>query len=563
MYKCVRVWPLLLVLHTLAPAVVARRERRNVLFIMADDLRTSLGCYGDSVVKSPNIDQLASNSQVFLNAYAQQAVCAPSRTSMLTSRRPDTTRLYDFNSYWRVHSGNYTTMPQHFKSQGYSTMSVGKVFHPGIASNHSDDYPYSWSIPAYHPASFKYEKEKMCKGEDGKLHANLLCAVNVTQQPGGTLPDLESTDEAVRLLKSRANDDVPFLLAVGFHKPHIPFRIPQEYLSLYPIDQMTLAPDSNVPKLLPAVAYNPWTDVRRRDDVQKLNITFPYGPIPKDFQLRIRQHYYAAVSYMDAQVGRLLSALDDLGLADSTMVVFTSDHGWSLGEHGEWAKYSNFDVSTRVPLIFYVPGVTTRPDRLRESTFPFIDALVQSKRSFKNDKVIRNVVELVDVFPTVSYLAGLRAPKPCPDVSFQEELCTEGNNLAHTFRHREREENVEAISFSQYPRPADTPQVNSDLPDLKDIKVMGYSLRSWDYRYTLWLGFNPKTFQVNVLDVHAGELYMLADDPGQDENIYSDSDHSVMMTKMASLPPTVSVQRRMRLQLLYLSAGSKTSKGKA
>lgn len=530
---------------------------------MADDLRTSLGCYGDSVVKSPNIDQLASKSQVFLNAYAQQAVCAPSRTSMLTSRRPDTTRLYDFNSYWRTHSGNYTTLPQYFKSKGYFTMSVGKVFHPGIASNHSDDYPYSWSIPAYHPASFRYEKEKMCKGEDGELHANLLCAVNVTQQPGQTLPDLESTDEAVRLLKSRANNDVPFFLAVGFHKPHIPFRIPQEYLSLYPIDKMTLAPDPSVPTLLPPVAYNPWTDVRRRDDVQKLNISFPYGPIPKDFQLRIRQHYYAAVSYMDAQVGRLLSTLDELGLANHTMVVFTSDHGWSLGEHGEWAKYSNFDVSTRVPLIFYIPGVTTRRDRLGESTFPFIDALTQSELSFKNDKVIRNMVELVDVFPTVSYMAGLRAPKPCPDISFQAELCTEGDNLAYTFRHRERGEDEEDIAFSQYPRPAETPQENSDLPDLKDIKIMGYSLRCWDYRYTLWLGFNPKTFQVNVSDVHAGELYMLASDPGQDKNIYSDSEHSVMMRKMPSLPPTVSLQMRMRLQLLYLSAGMKTSGRKA
>uniref|UniRef100_A0A671Y9V6 Iduronate 2-sulfatase n=1 Tax=Sparus aurata TaxID=8175 RepID=A0A671Y9V6_SPAAU len=497
-------------------------ERRNVLFIIADDLRTSLGCYGDTVAKSPNIDQLASKSQVFLNAYAQQAVCAPSRTSMLTSRRPDTTRLYDFNSYWRVHSGNYTTMPQYFKSKGYFTMSVGKVFHPGIASNHTDDYPYSWSIPAYHPASFRFEKKKMCKGEDGELHANLLCAVNVTEQPGRTLPDLESTDEAVRLLKSRVGDDTPFLLAVGFHKPHIPFRIPQEYLSLYPIDQMTLAPDPDVPKLLPPVAYNPWSDVRRRDDVQKLNISFPYGPIPKDFQLRIRQHYYAAVSFMDAQVGRLLSTLDQLGLADSTMVVFTSDHGWSLGEHGEWAKYSNFDVATHVPLIFYVPGVTHYQHNCGYARLPLI--------------VIRNVVELVDVFPTVSYQAGGTAPEPCPDVSFQEELCTEGNNLAHTFRHRERRVDEEAVSFSQYPRPADTPQVNSDLPDLKDIKVMGYSLRSWDYRYTLWLGFNPKTFQVNVSDVHAGELYMLAGDPGQDSNIYSNSDHSVVMTKMASLP---------------------------
>uniref|UniRef100_UPI0037E812BD iduronate 2-sulfatase n=1 Tax=Semicossyphus pulcher TaxID=241346 RepID=UPI0037E812BD len=562
MYAYVRIWLPLLFLQSLVLAVLTRRARRNVLFIMADDLRTSLGCYGDSMVKSPNIDQLASKSQVFLNAYTQQAVCAPSRTSMLTSRRPDTTRLYDFNSYWRVHSGNYTTIPQYFKSKGYFTMSVGKVFHPGVASNHTDDYPYSWSIPAFHPASFRYEKEKMCKGEDGELHTNLLCAVNVKEQPGGTLPDLESADEAVRLLKSRANDDVPFFLAVGFHKPHIPFRIPQEFISLYPLDQMTLAPDPDVPKLLPSVAYNPWLDVRKRDDVQKLNISFPYGPIPKDFQLRIRQYYYAAVSYMDAQVGRLLSTLDELRMAESTVVVFTSDHGWSLGDHGEWAKYSNFDVTTRVPLIFCVPGITTPRDWQGGSTFPFIDVLSQSELSFKNDKVIRNVVELVDVFPTVSYLAGLRAPEPCPNVSFQEELCTEGDNLAYTFHHRERGEDEEAISFSQYPRPADTPQVNSDLPDLKDIKVMGYSLRSWDYRYTLWLGFNPKTFQVNVSDVHAGELYMLADDPGQNENIYSDSDHSVIQRKMARLPHNVSLQMRMRLQLLYLTAGMKTSRKK-
>ncbi|XP_026214413.1 iduronate 2-sulfatase-like [Anabas testudineus] len=560
MYVDVRALRLLLVLQTLTAA--ARAEMKNVLFIVADDLRTSLGCYGDPVVKSPNIDHLASKSQVFLNAYAQQAVCAPSRTSMLTSRRPDTTRLYDFKSYWRVHSGNYTTIPQYFKSKGYFTVSVGKVFHPGIASNHTDDYPYSWSIPAYHPPSFRYEKEKMCKGEDGKLHANLLCAVNVTEQPGGTLPDLESTDEAVRLLKSRVNNDDPFFLAVGFHKPHIPFRIPQEYLSLYPIEQMKLAPDPDVPKHLPPVAYNPWTDVRKRDDVQKLNISFPYGPIPKDFQLRIRQHYYAAVSYMDAQVGRLLSTLDALGLADNTVVVFTSDHGWSLGEHGEWAKYSNFDVTTRVPLIFFVPGVTTFLDWQGPSTFPFIDVLTQPEYSFQNGKVGKNVVELVDVFPTLSSIAGLGTPQSCPDVSFQEELCAEGRNLANTFRYGERGVNEEAVSFSQYPRPADTPQVNSDLPDLKDIKVMGYSLRSWDYRYTLWLGFDPKTFQVNVSDIHAGELYMLADDPGEDNNVYTAFDHSVIKKNMAILPPTVGLQMRMKLQLLsYLTAGTKTSTG--
>ncbi|KAM8848424.1 iduronate 2-sulfatase [Synchiropus picturatus] len=561
MKSCLDPQCLLLTLACYALAAEANKAKRNVLFIMADDLRPSLGCYGDTIVKSPNIDQLASKSKVFLNAYAQQAVCAPSRTSMLTSRRPDTTRLYDFKSYWRIHSGNYTTLPQYFKSRGYITMSVGKVFHPGIASNHTDDYPLSWSIPAYHPASFRFEKEKMCKGPDGQLHANLLCAVNVAEQPGGTLPDMESADEAVRLLKKQAKSSQPFFLAVGFHKPHIPFRIPEEYLRLYPIEKMTLPVDPDVPGRLPPVAYNPWTDVRKRDDVQKLNISFPYGQIPKDFQLRIRQHYFAAVSYMDAQVGRLLSALDDLRLTESTVVVFTSDHGWSLGEHGEWAKYSNFDVSTRVPLIFYVPGVTApRSDGgFGGPTFRFVDVFSHSRPYVQANPVVRNMVELVDVFPTVAHLAGLGSPQACPAVSFQVELCTEGESRAHVFRHKERGENEEAISFSQYPRPADTPQMNSDLPDLKDIRIMGYSLRSWDYRYTLWLGFDPQTFQVNLTDVHAGELYMLADDPGEDRNIYEDSLHGVLL-KMTSLFPTVSLQKRMMLQLLRLTAERQNSK---
>ncbi|KAM9834385.1 iduronate 2-sulfatase [Syngnathus typhle] len=537
--------------------VVGRQDRRNVLFIIADDLRTSLGCYGDLTVKSPNIDQLASKSHVFLNAFAQQAVCAPSRTSMLTSRRPDTTRLYDFKSYWRVHAGNYTTLPQYFKSHGYVTMSVGKVFHPGISSNYTDDYPYSWSIPAYHPASFKFEKQKMCKGEDGRLHANLLCAVNVTEQPGGTLPDMESVEEAVRLLKTRATDGDPFFLAVGFHKPHIPFRIPQEYLQLYPIKKMTLAPDTDVPKRLPPVAYNPWTDIRKRDDVQKLNISFPYGPIPKDFQLRIRQHYYAAVSYMDAQVGRLLSALDALGLAQSTIVVFTSDHGWSLGEHGEWAKYSNFGVATNVPLIIYDLEPPESQSGLKEPTFPFLDVFSQPEWIFKNDKVVENVAELVAVFPTVCHLAGLKMPDPCPEVDHQDRLCTDGRNLADDFE-REKKIDPDSVAFSQYPRPADTPQENSDLPDLKDIKVMGYSVRTYNFRFTMWLGFDPKTYQINTSDVHGGELYVIADDPGEDNNIYDDhGPHSMM--KMKNMP----LFTRMKLQLLYLTAGLKTNGKKA
>ncbi|KAG7465024.1 hypothetical protein MATL_G00171830 [Megalops atlanticus] len=533
---------------------VVSTGRRNVLFIISDDLRPALGCYDDPVVKSPNIDQLASKSKVFLNAYAQQAVCGPSRTSFLTSRRPDTTRLYDFNSYWRVHAGNYTTLPQYFKSQGYTTMSVGKVFHPGIASNHSDDYPYSWSVPPYHPPSFAYEKRKVCKGDDGKLHVNLLCPVNVTEMPLKTLPDMENTAEAVRLLRSVKDTGSPFFLAVGYYKPHIPFRIPQEFLKLYPLESLSLAPDPDVPRGLPPVAYNPWTDIRKREDVESLNISFPYGPIPKDFQLRIRQHYFAAVSYVDNQVGKLLSALDDLGLAKNTIVVFTSDHGWSLGEHGEWAKYSNFDVATRVPLIVYVPGLTSASETAGEKTFPYIDVFRDSHQRFSEGRQVNTMVELVDLFPTLSELAGLKAPPPCPRSSFRVWLCTEGSSLAQIFRGPEHRDNSEAIAYSQYPRPSDTPQEDSDLPLLADISVMGYSIRSCDYRYTLWVSFDPVSFRANLSDIHAGELYLLWEDPGQDNNVYNSTEYSGVLCKLnAHLHWTATLKQH----LLYFYSGSK------
>ncbi|XP_029785441.1 iduronate 2-sulfatase isoform X5 [Suricata suricatta] len=299
----------------------------NVLLIIVDDLRPSLGCYGDKLVRSPNIDQLSSHSLLFQNAFAQQAVCAPSRVSFLTGRRPDTTHLYDFNSYWRIHAGNFSTIPQYFKENGYMTMSVGKVFHPGISSNYSDDSPYSWSIPPYHPSSEKYENTKTCRGPDGELHANLLCPVDVVDVPEGTLPDKQSTEQAIRLLEKMKTSASPFFLAVGYHKPHIPFRYPKEFQKLYPLENITLAPDPQVPDGLPSVAYNPWMDIRQREDVQALNLSVPYGPIPVDFQRKIRQSYFASVSYLDTQVGRLLSALDDLQLANSTIIAFASDHG--------------------------------------------------------------------------------------------------------------------------------------------------------------------------------------------------------------------------------------------
>ncbi|KAM5128918.1 iduronate 2-sulfatase isoform 1-T2 [Callospermophilus lateralis] len=504
----------------------------NVLLIIVDDLRPSLGCYGDKLVRSPNIDQLASHSLLFQNAFAQQAVCAPSRVSFLTGRRPDTTRLYDFNSYWRVHAGNFSTIPQYFKENGYLTMSVGKVFHPGISSNHSDDSPYSWSFPPYHPSSEKYENTKTCRGQDGKLHANLLCPVDIVDVPEGTLPDKQSTEQAIRLLEKMKTTSSPFFLAVGYHKPHIPFRYPKEFQKLYPLENITLAPDPQVPDGLPPVAYNPWMDIRQREDVQALNISVPYGPIPVDFQRKIRQSYFASVSYLDTQVGHLLSTLDDLQLANNTIIVFTSDHGWALGEHGEWAKYSNFDITTRVPLMFYVPGRTALLPKAGEKFFPYLDPFDSTTELMEPGRQTMDLVELVSLFPTLAALAGLQVPPHCPVPSFHVELCREGQNLLKHFRFYDVENDPylrsnprELIAYSQYPRPADSPQWNSDKPSLKDIKIMGYSIRTIDYRYTIWVGFNPDEFMANFSDIHAGELYFVDSDPLQDHNIYNDSQH--------------------------------------
>ncbi|KAG8448137.1 hypothetical protein GDO86_015291 [Hymenochirus boettgeri] len=456
----------------------------------------------------------------------QQAVCAPSRVSFLTGRRPETTRLFDFNSYWRTHAGNYSTLPQYFKEHGYVTMSVGKVFHPGISSNHSDDYPLSWSIPPYHPSSEKYENTKTCKGEDGEFHANLVCPVDVSEVPEGTLPDIQSTEEAIKLLKSVKQQNSSFFLAVGYHKPHIPFRFPKEFLKLYPIENISLAPDPYIPKKLPLVAYNPWADIRKRDDVQTLNISFPYGPIPEDFQLLIRQSYYASVSYLDDQIGQLLNALEGLGLSNDTIIVFASDHGWSLGEHGEWAKYSNFDVATRVPLIFYVPGMTNNY-KPQQSVFRYIDPFNSDLQKKQPGKSVELPVELVSLFSTITDLAKLPALPTCPQHSFHIELCTEGRSIAkHLYTLEDTQFDLTlAVAYSSYPRPSSSPQWNSDLPDLKDITIMGYSMRTMDFRYTVWVGYNPVTFQDNFDEIYGHELYLVKSDPNQDNNLYNHSVH--------------------------------------
>lgn len=313
--------------------------------------------------------------------YPQQALCAPSRNSMLTSRRPDTLHLYDFYSYWRKTVGNFTTIPQYFKDHGYETFSIGKVFHPGASSNFNDDFPFSWSTETFHPSTEQFMNDAICFDKHTQmLQRNLICPVHVKSQPNHSLPDIQSIAEAKRLLRTFHNHRQPFFIAIGLHKPHIPFRFPSKYLRYHRIDKFQKNDFTHVPYNLPTVAFNPYNDIRWRDDVQKLNISFPFGPMEKTFAYRIRQAYYAAVTYVDDLIGDLLKNVD----FSNTIIALTSDHGYSLGEHAEWAKYTNYEIGVRVPLIIYSP-----------------------QHQFRNVRKINEFIELVDIFPTLVDLATL------------------------------------------------------------------------------------------------------------------------------------------------------------
>ncbi|KAL1432671.1 hypothetical protein MTO96_012887 [Rhipicephalus appendiculatus] len=481
-------------------AHAAATQRPNVLLIIADDLRPTLGCYGDELALTPSIDSLAQDGLLFTNAHAQQALCGPSRTSFLTSRRPDTLRIYENHChYWRHTVGNFTTIPQYFKEHGYHTVSVGKVFHPGPPTGRHLDYPYSWSVKPFTPKSLYFENKEVCPDPSGTPKANLLCAVNVSTQPLQTLPDLQNVEVATEFLRKwssregKKSPQTPFFLAVGFYKPHIPFRIPKEYLDLYPIERIKLPPDHELPADLPPVAWNPWTDVRRRHDASLLNVSFPYGPLPVDFQKKIRQHYYAAVTYMDKQVGRVLTALDETGLRNDTLIVFVGDHGWALGEHQEYSKFSNFQVATNVPLIVSPP---------------------RSQRSSSSGKVAGRVDDPVAFGGPVSH-TGISGVTSC--ASQLPALPVQRKEVLH-----------------QYPRPSATPQVNSDQPVLEDIRIMGYSMLSRDYRYTEWIGFDTTNFRRNWTNVYARELYNLNSDPREDSNVASSPKYRDIVVALSS-----------------------------
>ncbi|MDE0017454.1 MAG: sulfatase-like hydrolase/transferase [Candidatus Poribacteria bacterium] len=319
----------------LLPKYSANADRQyNVLFIIIDDLRPMLGCYGHPEMHTPNIDRIAEQGTLFNRAYCQYPLCSPSRTSMITGLRPETTNVLNNSADFRRKLPDVVTLPQHFKAHGYHTQSVGRVFHlPTLQDDEN-----SWSVPSWRPVWRPFDIQTTPSWQ----------ALDVEDDE---LRDGETAKRAVQVLEKIKEQQ--FFLTVGFYKPHLPWKAPRKYFDLYNTQAFNLPASSMPPKDAPARALTNWSAIRAYKDL-------PSGtePLSDAKTLELIWAYAAVTSYMDAQIGRVLTQLDTLGLTENTVIVFCGDHGHHLGEHGIWGKQTLFEVSLRSPLIVSVPGQT-------------------------------------------------------------------------------------------------------------------------------------------------------------------------------------------------------------
>jgi iduronate 2-sulfatase len=428
----------------LASASFAAETQPNVLFIAVDDLRVSLGCYGDPLAQSPAIDRFASTARRFDRAYTQQAVCGPSRAALLTGRLPDNTGVWHNRNRFRDKLPDLVTLPQLFKNSGYTAVSLGKVF----SGRQEECDPVSWSEPEMR--SQPGWKNRLDSEADGKGKGRAWEAPDV---PDDAYKDGQLALLAVEKLRALKEAGKPFFLAVGFSKPHLPFNAPKRYWDLYDPADFELDGAQERVRGVSEYAYHSHRELGG------------YRGVPEDEEVdaatarTLRHGYYACVSYVDAQIGKVLAALEDLGLADDTIVVLWGDHGWSLGEKNRWGKGTNFERDTQVPLIVRVPGLS-RPG-------------VRTPR----------LVETVDLYPTLAELAALPAP---PDLDGRSFVPMLKDPLAP---------GRDAV-LSQFARP-----FSPSPPEL-----MGYSLRTPGHRYTRWVEWpGRQTVAEELYDYSGGE----------------------------------------------------------
>ncbi len=504
--------------------IAQEQKKPNVLFIAIDDLKPILGCYGDKIIKTPNIDRLAKMGTVFMSNYCQQAVCGPTRASLMTGKRPDYTKVWDLQTPMRNVNPDILSLPQYLITQGYSTQGIGKIYDSRDVDKDLDKP--SWSIPYYKNADEYYDKatglpvnveyqsaeskkqaakftaEAEAKGLKGKelkqyINERVRPTTECLDVPDNAYEDganaLKAKDVLINLSKTPMQ---PFFFAVGFHKPHLPFVSPKKYWDLYNREEMPVAKFQEKSKNGVDIAYHSASEMRLYTDIPEL-LSFtdqkPFGiSLPLAKQKELIHGYYAAVSYTDAQVGILLNTLDSLGLTKNTVIVLWGDHGWHLGDHNLWCKHTNFEQATHSPLIF------AAPDYKAGSSF--------------------SMTEHVDIFPTVCELAGVKIPE-----------VVDGKSLVPIMKNKKAK--VIEYAVSQYPRSG--PQIEKGRLGYDKAEYMGYSIRDNRYRFTIWMDKGFRSTQPFKKELVIGtELYDYKVDPLETTNVYKDAKYAAISKEL-------------------------------
>lgn len=438
------------------PWMADAEKPKNILFIAIDDLRTALGCYGDTLSITPYMDELAQKGFVFERAYCQQAVSGPSRASFLTGLRPEQTGVTDLSGHFREKCPNIVTLPQYFKEAGYQSICIGKIFHGSARTQDS----ISWSIPERHHLSIKKNEYLLPENQ----HGGKAAASEVADVPLNRFEDGKITEEAIAELKRFGRSKEPFFLAVGFKKPHLPFGTPKRFWDMHreKFESLDLSGMKHSYKNIPAIALHHSEELRGYSDIPDK------GDLPETKVRELLNAYYACTTFVDHLIGNLLNELKKQELDKNTIVVIVSDHGFHLGEQDLWCKSTNFEIAAKVPLLIYDPAYGNYATHIKSN------------------------VELIDIHPTLLDLCGF-GKKP--------ELA--GQSLVPVMKGESQGKN---IAFSLFPRPYHAIH-NADRQT-----HMGYTVRTQDWRFTLWV-------EVATGKITDRELYYLPGDALEKENL--------------------------------------------
>ena len=484
------------------------KTKMNVLFIAVDDMKPVLGAYGDDFAITPNMDKLAEQGTTFFNNHCQYAVCGPSRASLLTGQRPDYTQILNLKTLIRDKRPDAVTLPQYFKQHGYNTYGIGKIFDPRSVDRFQDkpswtDYILMKDLKfhkGYNAPEFGYyqkpenlkiiadlrtEAEKMGLDEQ-EVRKYILKRYKVAWEkadvPDDAYEDGAILNGGIALLDKAAESGKPFFLAVGFKRPHLPFNAPSKYWDLYDESKVPMALYQEKSKNGFDLAYQPsWELSSYKVPGYTYKDLGGIIRIPEKPQRKLIHGYYAATSYIDAQIGKLLKALEKKGLAKNTIIILWGDHGWHLGDHSMWNKHTDFEQATRSPMIIYDP---------------------RTEKKIKID----SPTEFVDVYPTLCDMAGISVPDDLAGISLKPLV--EGKS-----------KRVKDYAYSEITR--------------LDEKVIGYSLRNDRYRYTAWVTnypVNQKTYDPKNLI--GEELYDYQQDPLETKSFIRDVSHKAVLDKM-------------------------------